>query len=49
VTDAYTGTGTKKTVSLDVPLNKKDGSSIVVNVFENDEDTSIVLYKRDAS
>jgi len=44
-----TATGTKETVSLGVPLNKKDGSSIAVNVFENDEDTSIVLYKRDAS
>lgn len=44
-----TANGTKKTVILDVPLNKKDGNSISVNVYENEEDTSIVLYKRDAS
>jgi hypothetical protein len=49
VADAYTGTGTKGTVSLDVPLNKKDGSSIAVNVFQNEKDTNIILYKRDAS
>jgi len=37
------------TVSFGVPLNKTDGESISVDLFKNDEDESIILYKRSAS
>ncbi|MBO7675098.1 MAG: hypothetical protein J6S63_08830 [Atopobiaceae bacterium] len=41
--------GDKKTVSFGVPINKEEGKSIDIQVYENDGDSSIVLYKRDAS